>query len=214
MKRGEKNRGEKLFEKLMYSDKFQEGISFIRKKLSIPIKGGRKDVFDWYSKSYKPNELIILIENFLQKQKLPNNDWWKQKIIEYLFFNGKYSFLPRTYPTTPFIEIVSRNKNYVDLRIYDGAAVSDVKNFIEKNWDITKPPHDINTSKSIQPQRNHKIDKELIKLWNTPKENLGTDTKSKEILVGRSLKGKFKKGGKFDFEAVKMRAYRKKHAKR
>jgi|GEM_PF-3552005 len=218
-----KNRGENLFDKIVYNVDFQDSIKNIRKQLKIPTKGfsNTKNVYAWYSKNQPfdeiKQEILKSLSSLLTKQKLPNNEWWQQKLLEYVFNNCKFSFLPRTYPINSFIEVINKNTDFakgtfVDLRIYEGISQRDVIDFIKQHWLYVKPAYRHGTAKIIQPERDQKINKRILEMFSDPREKLGSKDIPKEILIQRKLKKEFGKSP--EFEAIKMRAHRKRHQKR
>ncbi len=210
--KGDKNRGDKLFDKLIYSVEFQKEVKNIRDQLGIPDAGflNIKGVYSWYSKG--ENDLIELVSSLLKKQALPKSEWWQQKMIEYIIANGRFSFLPRTYPTGPFAETANRHISSVDLRIYEGTSQREVVDFIKKNWNKIKPAYRAGTAKIVQPERDPEIGRRIVEIWSKQRKELGPKDTAKEILIKRQIEKEFGKSP--DFEAIKMRAYRKRHSKR
>lgn len=76
--KGDKNRGEKLFEKLKQGDSFISGVQEIRLKSKIPADGfiGMKQMSNWYKNLSHARKMESMVQDFLQKQGLPNNFWW------------------------------------------------------------------------------------------------------------------------------------------
>jgi len=211
--KGDKKRGDKLLDKLAYSIEFRKEVDRIRNELGVPSSGfsNMRKIYDWYSKHQSEN-IIKRTSQFLKQQALPQNEWWQQKVIEFIFTNGRFSFLPRTYPVGSFIEISNRELTSVDLRIFQGASQREIIEFIKKNWNIIKPPYRIGTGKIIQPERDQKVGQRIAEIFEKPRKEIGSKRIAKEILIKHRIEKEFGKSP--DFEAIKMRAYRKRHFKR
>ncbi len=221
--KGDKNRGEILFDKMAYNVEFQKAIRELRGKFNIPADGFSdiKGVFSWYSGQLGLKQDL---DNFtkhvsavLNKQALPNNEWWKQKILEHILANGKFSFLPRRIcPVNPFVEVSKRITNksgaYTDLRIYEGISQREIIEYIKRNWTKLKPSYRVGTAKIVQPERDPERGRRIVEIWSKPRKELGPDNVTKEILIKRQIEKEFGKSP--EFEAIKMRAHRKRHSKR
>jgi len=223
-----KNRGEKLFEKLVYSNFFVENLKALRDKSGIEENGydSMKKIYNWYSLKYNASEAIrndfnAFVFLFLEKQKLPNNEWWQQKIVEHILSSGKFMFLPRTHPTAPFVALVGGNKAgqepYTDLRIYERAVQKDIIDFIKdpRTWRFVNPGKRKGLGKIIQPERDPQTTKEIMKLWEKSKKELADELKMydipKESLL--SIKMHNEKKGEIAGDNIKMRVWRKKKPK-
>jgi len=224
MKKINKNRGDKLFKKIIYSNKVQKEIRKIRHNFNIPNQGFAlgKDIYDWYQKYYfdLKDEFLNEIHLFLCSNILPDNDWWFKKIIEYVLSGGKIIFLPRTYPVDPFVEVTDRvngrnDCSYINLRIYEGASQRDIIEFIKSNWKFVKPPHRVGTSKIIQPDRDNINEKimNLMAFVNDRPRGLGINSRNKYSFIGSEIQKELK-DKKIYSDNIKMRAYRKRKAKR
>lgn len=144
MKHGD--RGDKLLEIISLTDEFLELIFKLRQDLNIPENGYTdiKGINSFYNSnnSWRIKELAELT---LQKLKFPKTDWFIKKIIGSILNNNNFEFLPKNnIPHSPFIEIINSsqgiNGSYRDIRVYDGISGPELKNFINKNWRLVKPP--------------------------------------------------------------------------
>lgn len=142
-------------------------------------------------------------------------------MIEYVLFNGNDPFLPRTYPTESFVDVIdkgiTKRGSYADIRIYEGASQRDIINFVKQHWTFVKPSYREGTAKTIQPERDPKTNKKILELWDKIKgdreAHFTKESRIAEIVNKSGERGKDQKK-RLDFSKVKMRAYRKRHAKR
>lgn len=232
MKKGDKNRGEKLLQKLIPGTKFQDGIQFIRKENNIPPKGfsDKPSVGKWYTErqSIFEEETAALadfkaeIRDFLIDQALPINAWWECKITEYVLADGNLELIPLLPGIAPFVEMNKPNPtkrgSYTDLRIYEGATQRDVREFLSLHWHRVKPSYRVGTHKNIRKEKNPKANDHAVAIYDLPKskrrkmastnELMAT---TKEIEVSRILK---KTGSSKSGDGARAIKYRRKNAKR
>lgn len=238
--KSDQKRGEKLFDKITFSIKFQKEILKLRKKFGIPETGyfSMPEVYGWYGPMHEPfykiqKKFLSDISVFLCKQALPNNDWWNKKMFEYLLSDGRFSFLPRTLPSAPFIEVLGRNflkagfdqGFYTDLRIYEGVSQRDITGYMKNHWNFVRPTIRTGTLTKIRKEKNPATNKRMVELWTKSKEDLGYKEgmiTTKEILLSRTLTKENEKdankaeniGPKLTPENIRRTIYRKKKSHR
>lgn len=211
--KGDKNRGEKLFSKIVLGDKFQKGIQEIRTKSKIPEKGfsNIEEISKWYSKCKSSvEEMEKFTVRFLDKQDLPNNFWWWHKVIEYLLSNGDIKIYPdKLAGQEPFVEVSYENrarKKAVNFQLYSGATAQEIIKLFKENTIIGE-------NKKIRAREKSKVARRIMELWPKTKKELGGKyNEPKEILISRILK---KEGaGHYEAENIKQIYYRTRKSKK
>jgi len=211
--KGDKNRGEKLFSKIVLGDKFQTGIQEIRTNCKIPEMGFSeiKDISRWYSKHKSfVEKMEKSTVQFLSKQDLPNNFWWWHKVIEHLLSNGKIKIYPdKLAGQEPFIEVSYKNRarqKAVNFELYFGATMQEVSKLFKENMILGE-------NKKIRAREKSGVASRIIELWPKTKKELGGNyDESKEILISRILK---KEGaGHYEAENIKQIYYRTRKSKK
>ena len=233
MKKGDKNRGDILLQKLIRGSDFQYGVKKIRIAFDIPINGYTEmlGIGCWYSKRMDITKeetsamraFMREIEEFLIAQALPAGTWWQHKIIEYILSDGKMAFLFMPPGVEPFVEMISkpnptRKGSFTDLRIYEGATQRDIKDFLAHHGRLIKPSYRIGTHKQIRKEKDFSDNDRAVGIYDLPKKErrrrAGTNNamfSTKEVEVGRILRGmKINKTG----DAVKAVKYRRRKNKR
>ncbi len=210
-------RGLKLLQKIRHSISFNKGIKAIRLSYQIPETGfnDKKSAYHWYSHVFPKTRAYFLaaVNQFLKTQALPINTWWRQKTIELVIMDNT-EFLPKILPQGPFIEIaeagLAKEGSFVLLKLHEGVAQRDVISYVKSHWNKIKPSQSLDKSKMIRGVKNPDIDDKIMEIWDRPR-NL-SESKYKELAISKRLKDET--GTKLSPEAIKMRRYRKRHAKR
>ncbi len=150
--------GEKTFNKIFLGDKFQKAVAEIRKSelnMRENCFTDDKDLEKWYlqNKSSIDKKMSEFLPSFLENQLLPNNDWWRKKIMDYILFNGaKLLFSPLSPTQLPFIEMIDKKsfrKAHTDLCIYPGITQNDITEFVVKNWQFIEPKYTTGPAEKI-----------------------------------------------------------------
>jgi len=214
--KGDKNRGEKLFAKIVSGDKFQQGVFDIRSNLKINIpENGYEETPKRYSERVS-KKLDKLISLFLKEQNLSENTWWNKKIFEYILFNGKIEIHPPLSPTQqPFIEVIHK-KNirnaFTDLRLFPGITQKEIISFIKDkdNWKFIKPIYRLGTTEKIRSVENPRLKALIDGQWDKSRKELGmVHDESKEILICRILKEEYPSLSSENVKAIHYRSKRK-----
>lgn len=219
MEKDLQNRGEKLYAKLSLSKSFQTGIQEIRTAFKLPAYGFKdiETIVSWHESTFQRMEKRFYksVDSFLQKQRLPRNVWWQHKIIQNVLALETPLIIRADY-YMPFIEMIDNTiharGNYSELRMYDGISQRELIDFIKSNWKSIKPPHGLGISKNIHGERGPLTNMLMLELGEEAKKKKPGESSSKDMRIAKKIE---ERTGKLpSLEAVKMRRYRKRNAKR
>jgi hypothetical protein len=217
--KGDKNRGEKLFEKLKQGDSFISGVQEIRLKSKIPADGfiGMKQMSNWYKNPSHAGKMESMVQDFLQKQGLPNNFWWWQKVIEYILSDGEIELIPNKLAGhEPFIEVNYEPRSRTGgtgILLYPGANKEELDKFYKNNKELIEPVVREGSTRKMRSRENTRVIQRIRELYTWPKKDLGAKyNEPRELLVARKLK---EEGlGNYKPESVKRIYYKTKSIKR
>lgn len=221
--KGDISRGEKLFRKISQGDKFKKEIVKIRNSFGISTKDFSHSPYEPLVGTWEKSDLFKKeIDAILKRSALPINTWWQRRLVTFVLSDDKQDFLSPLYDfETPFIEIVThhvgRDGSYNDVRLYEGVAQSDVKEFMARNWKYMLPSYREGTAQKIRGQKSEdiKIMMEAERLMRKSRIELGIPKDlgtTKEIEIAKILYKRY--GKKITDDALKARLHRTKKRQR
>lgn len=197
------DKGEEVFYRFSLRPAFNHDLVELRKKYKIP-SGGFTDqnyIETWlrkFDKAFDRVEYYLDTAKFLSKHKLPLTRASSDLLDEHLLSNNKIKFRPSSLDFCCIVEPPGKEETdnfsispqFVRIRIYPDASISDVVAYVKKNWwSIRKL---LGSRKRIRKTLYKEVYAEIFELSQKSREELGLRRGDyRDVKISQMIKEKY-----------------------